>query len=72
MSIKFLIYSVNGMTYIITNMSYRLQFFDAKVKSDVNQIAAVKHIVAGTAYPLPYLLVGFPGKLYILSIDVFE
>lgn len=39
----------------------KLQFFDPKIKSDVSQIAAVKHIVAGTAYPLPYLLIGFPG-----------
>ncbi|KAJ6648786.1 putative helicase mov-10-B.2 [Pseudolycoriella hygida] len=39
----------------------KLQFFDPKIKSDVNQIAAVKHIVEGTAYPLPYLLLGFPG-----------
>ncbi|KAG4073853.1 hypothetical protein HA402_014058 [Bradysia odoriphaga] len=39
----------------------QLQFFDPKIKSDVNQIAAVKHIVAGTAYPYPYLLIGFPG-----------
>lgn len=29
------------------------------------QIAAVKHIVAGTSYPLPYLLIGFPGKAHV-------
>lgn len=46
---------------LISNNWNRLQFFDPKIKSDVNQIAAVKHIVAGTSYPLPYLLIGFPG-----------
>lgn len=39
----------------------QLQYIDPKIKSDVNQIAAVRHIVAGTAYPYPYLLVGYPG-----------
>lgn len=39
------------------------------MKGDARQIEAVHHIVAGTAYPLPYILIGYPGKSTTHSIN---
>ncbi|KAG4074220.1 hypothetical protein HA402_015523 [Bradysia odoriphaga] len=44
------------------------------LKGDTNQIEAVNHIVAGTAYPLPYVLIGFPGtgKTAIIVESIYQ
>lgn len=42
----------------------RLDIHNKKIKGDTMQMEAVHHIVAGTAYPLPYILIGFPGKIH--------
>ncbi|XP_037039708.1 putative helicase mov-10-B.1 [Bradysia coprophila] len=44
------------------------------LKEDRNQVRAVNHIVAGTAYPLPYVLIGFPGtgKTAIIVESIYQ
>ncbi|KAG4075059.1 hypothetical protein HA402_008124 [Bradysia odoriphaga] len=44
----------------------QLDIRDKRLKSDTHQTEAVHNIVAGTAYPLPYVLIGFPGKIRFL------
>ncbi|XP_077997664.1 putative helicase MOV-10 [Glandiceps talaboti] len=42
-------------------LSDNIRMYDRKLQSNTEQVAAVKHILAGTSRPAPYLLFGPPG-----------
>lgn len=49
---------------------FRLDIYNKHIKGDTNQMEAVQHIVAGSSYPLPYILIGFPGKIAVTDITM--